>query len=345
MNRFFKAAAGIASILPLAMPPFAAAQDREFGSALELVDPNVLRVCADPNNMPFSNEAEEGFEQKLAEFIADKLGRKSVSYTYFPQATGFVRMTLGSNRCDVIMSYPQGDELVQNTNAYYRTAYALIYPEDGDLAGVEQLSDPRLKGKSIGIVAGTPPATYLAREGLIGKARPYQLMIDTRYDNSAAAMMADLDKGEIDAAILWGPMAGYYAKESGKNYEVVPLVKETGSPATTFRITMGVRPSDQEWKRTLNSVIAENQDAINEILLSYGIPLLDEHDQPILSKAAGSQADETPGTASAPAADGNSGQGAEAPANGNAGAADPAESGSPQVPAEAGASSAGGSRD
>jgi len=282
MIRFVTAAVGIASVLALALP--AAAQDREFGGEIELVDPNVLRVCADPNNMPFSNEAEQGFEQEVARFLADKLGRKSVSYTYFPQATGFVRMTLGSNLCDLIMSYPQGDELVQNTNAYYRTAYALVYPKDGDLADVETITDSKLKDKRIGIVAGTPPATYLARAGLIGKAKPYQLMIDTRFDNSAKAMIDDLDSGEIDAAILWGPMAGYYAKESGKDYAVVPLTHEGKGPATTFRITMGVRASDQQWKRALNQAIQDYQGEIDEILLSYGVPLLDEQDRPIVSK-------------------------------------------------------------
>ncbi len=294
MIRFVTAAVGIASALALALP--AAAQDREFGGAIELVDPNVLRVCADPNNMPFSNEAEQGFEQEVARFLADRLGRKSVSYTYFPQATGFVRMTLGSNLCDVIMSYPQGDELVQNTNAYYRTAYALVYSKDGDLAGVETIADPKLKDKRIGIVAGTPPATYLARAGLIGRAKPYQLMIDTRFDNSAKAMIDDLDSGEIDAAILWGPMAGYYAKESGKDYAVVPLTHEGKGPATTFRITMGVRASDQQWKRILNRAIQDYQGEINEILLSYGVPLLDEQDQPIVSKAGDAAPNGSAGT-------------------------------------------------
>ena len=257
------------------------AQDREFGSEVELVDPDVLRVCADPNNMPFSNEAGEGFEQAVAKLLAAKLGRSDVTYSYFPQATGFVRMTLGSNLCDVIISYPQGDELVQNTNAYYRTSYALVVPKDGELAGVTKLEDPKLKDKRVGIVAGTPPGTYMARAGLMGKAKAYQLMIDTRIDNSAKAMIDDLAKGEIDAAVLWGPMAGYYEKQSGREYEVVPLIHETKGPAMTYRITMGVRPSDQEWKRTLNRAIADNQSEINDILLSYGVPLLDEQDRPI----------------------------------------------------------------
>ena len=131
---------------------------------------------------------------------------------------------------------------------------------------------------------GLIAATYLARAGLIGRAKPYQLMIDTRFDNSAKAMIDDLDSGEIDAAILWGPMAGYYAKESGKDYAVVPLTHEGKGPATTFRITMGVRASDQQWKRTLNQAIQDYQGEIDEILLSYGVPLLDEQDRPIVSK-------------------------------------------------------------
>ncbi|WP_062227105.1 substrate-binding domain-containing protein [Aureimonas frigidaquae] len=265
----------------------ALAQDRDFGGAIELVDPDVLRVCADPNSLPYSNEAGEGFENELATFLAQKLGRKSVSYTYFPQATGFVRMTLGMHRCDVILSYPQGDELVQNTNAYYRTAYSLVYPTGKGLDGVDTLEDARLKDKRIGVVAGTPPATFLARAGLMDKAKGYQLMVDTRIDNSAVDMMADLENGTIDAAVLWGPLAGYYARKSGDGYAVVPLLKEPRGPATVFRITMGVRPSDQEWKRTLNRVIAQNQDAIDKILLSYGIPLLDEHNQPIATPEGG----------------------------------------------------------
>ncbi len=105
----------------------AAAQDAGLGAAGELVDPDVLRVCADPSNMPFSDESGKGFENKLAELVAAKTGRKSVSYTWFPMVTGFVRNTLRANRCDIIMGYAQGDELVQNTNAYYRSTYVLVY--------------------------------------------------------------------------------------------------------------------------------------------------------------------------------------------------------------------------
>ena len=248
--------------------------------SIELIDPKVLRVCADPRNLPFSNEKGEGFENKLAELFAAKLEKK-LSYAFLPQATGFVRMTLGSHRCDVIMGFPQGDDLAQGTNPYYRTAYALITKRDSGLADVATLADERLKGKHIGIVAGTPPATNMAANGLMANAKPYPLVIDTRIDSSAQAMIKDLMSGQIDAGILWGPMAGYYAKQANPPLTVTPLIKETTGPRLVYRIGMGVRIADQNWKRQLNRLIQENQPEINKILLSYAVPLLDENNQPV----------------------------------------------------------------
>src|SRR5216683_4480884 len=251
--------------------------------SIELVDPKVLRVCVDPRNLPFSNEKGEGFENKLAELFAEKL-QKKLDYMYFPQAAGFVRMTLVAHRCDVIMGFPQGDDLVQGTNPYYRTAYALVAKQGSDLDGVATLGDERLKGKHIGIVAGTPPAANMAANGLMMNAKPYPLMIDTRVDSSAAAMIQDMMSGEIDAGILWGPMAGYYAKQANPPLRVMPLVKETSGPRLAYRIGMGVRPADQNWNRQLNRLIQENQPAINKILLDFGVPLLDENDRPITAE-------------------------------------------------------------
>jgi quinoprotein dehydrogenase-associated probable ABC transporter substrate-binding protein len=256
--------------------------------SIELVDPRVLRVCADPRNLPFSNEKGEGFENKLGELFAEKL-QKKLDYMYFPQATGFVRMTLAAHRCDVIMGFPQGDDLVQGTNPYYRTAYALIAKQGSGLDDVATLEDARLKDKRIGIVAGTPPATNMAVAGLMANARPYPLMIDTRFDSSSAAMIKDLMSGEIDAGVLWGPMAGYYAKQASPPLHVTPLVKETSGPRLAFRIGMGVRPADQNWKRQLNRLIQENQPAINKILLDFGVPLLDENDKPITAETTTKQ--------------------------------------------------------
>jgi quinoprotein dehydrogenase-associated probable ABC transporter substrate-binding protein len=246
--------------------------------SIELVDPKVLRVCADPRNLPFSNDKGEGFENKLAELFAEKL-QKKLDYTYFPQATGFVRMTLAAHRCDVMMGFPQGDDLAQGTNPYYRTAYALVTKQGSGLDEVAALEDQRLKGKHIGVVAGTPPATNMAANGLMTNAKPYPLMIDTRFDSSAAAMINDLMSGEIDVGVLWGPMAGYYARQANPPLHVTPLVKETSGPKLAYRIGMGVRPADQNWKRLLNRLIQENQAAINKILLDFGVPLLDENDR------------------------------------------------------------------
>jgi quinoprotein dehydrogenase-associated probable ABC transporter substrate-binding protein len=248
--------------------------------SIELIDPKMLRVCADPHNMPFSTDKGEGFENKLAELLATQLG-KGLTYAWYPQAPGFVRNTLGAHKCDVLMGIPQGDDLVQVTNPYYRTTYALVFKADSGLNGVDTIGDLRLKAKRIGIVAGTPPATNMAVNGLMAKAKPYPLVIDTRVDSSAAAMMHDLSAGEIDAGILWGPMAGYYARQAGSAVTVVPLVKETSGPRLAYHIAMGVRFADQEWKRLLNHKIQENQGAINKLLLSYGVPLLDENDRPL----------------------------------------------------------------
>ena len=250
------------------------------GLSIELVDPKVLRVCADPHNLPFSNDKGEGFENKLGELFAEKL-QKKLDYMYFPQAAGFVRMTLAAHRCDVIMGFPQGDDLVQGTNPYYRTAYALVTKQGSGLDEVATLGDGRLKGKHIGIVAGTPPATNMTVNGLMADAKPYPLMVDTRIDSSAEAMINDLTSGKIDAAILWGPLAGFYAKKASPPLHVTPLVKETTGPRLVYRIGMGVRRADQNWKRLLNRLIQENQPAINKILLDYGVPLLDENDRPI----------------------------------------------------------------
>jgi quinoprotein dehydrogenase-associated probable ABC transporter substrate-binding protein len=251
--------------------------------SIELVDPKVLRVCADPRNLPFSNERGEGFENKLAELFAEKL-QKKLDYMYFPQATGFVRMTLAAHRCDVIMGFPQGDDLVQGTNPYYRTAYALVAKQGSGLDEVTTLEDGRLKGKRIGIVAGTPPATNMAANGLMMNAKPYPLMIDTRFDSSAVTMIRDLMSDEIDAGVLWGPIAGYFARQANPPLHVTPLVKERSGPRLAYRIGMGVRPADQNWKRLLNRLIQENQPAINKVLLDFGVPLLDEHDRPIAAE-------------------------------------------------------------
>jgi quinoprotein dehydrogenase-associated probable ABC transporter substrate-binding protein len=248
----------------------AAAPQEGPGSEVELVDPKVFRVCSDPSNLPFSNEKGEGFENKLAELMAAKLG-KSLAYVWYPNSMGFVRNTLGSFRCDAIMGFPQGDDVAQVTNPYYTATYGLVYKPGGGLDGTASLSEPRLKDKRIGIVAGTPPTSLLIANGLMANAKPYQLVVDTRVDSSARDMIRDIKDGTVDAGVLWGPMAGYFAMQSTPKLTVVPLQE----PHMSFRIGMAVRHQDQEFKRLLNRLIKENQGEIDAVLTSYGIPLAD----------------------------------------------------------------------
>jgi quinoprotein dehydrogenase-associated probable ABC transporter substrate-binding protein len=241
----------------------------------DLVNRTALRVCADPANMPFSNEAGEGFENKIADIVAGEF-KIPVEYTWFPQATGFIRQTLFSKRCDVVIGYAQGDELVLNTNHFYRSAYALVYRPGGALDGVDSLADPRLRGRRIGVTAGTPPGSVMARLGLIEHAKPYPLMVDRRYDSPGERMIGDIRSGEIDAGVLWGPIAGYFAARGGDKLQVVPLLKEVGTPRMAYRITFGVRNLEDEWKHQLNAVIAGRQGDIDAVLLQFGVPLIDE---------------------------------------------------------------------
>jgi len=253
------------------------------GHRSDLVNRNVLRVCADPSNMPFSNQKFEGFENKIADIIGEELGIP-VTYTWFPQAVGFTRNTLLAKRCDLVIGSGQGNDLVLNTNPLYRSAYALIYAPGKGLDGVDSIFDPRLKGKRMGVVQGTPPANLVNKAGLMGKAKPYRLMVDRRYDSPAEDMVKDIRSGDIDAGLLWGPIAGYFAgKGGGEKLTVVPLVKDAKDNAGRmgFRITMGVRQGDDLWKRQLNDIIRKRRADIDRVLLSYGVPLLDEDNKPI----------------------------------------------------------------
>ncbi|MGI3778056.1 MAG: substrate-binding domain-containing protein [Janthinobacterium lividum] len=267
------------SALGFLLPLAASAQQAGLGASVELVDPKAFRVCADPRNLPFSDEKSEGFENKIATLFAGKLDRP-VAYTYYPQVIGFVRNTLNAFKCDVVIGDAQGDDLVQTTNAYYRTSYVLVYRKGTGLDGIESIEDPRLQGKHVGVIAGTPPSNLLVRNNLMALAKPYPLTVDTRFDAPSKSMIDDLVAGTIDAALVWGPIGGYYAKKAGADLAVVPLTHEQGV-RLDFRIAMGVRHSDQEWKRTLNKLISENQDEINHILEDYGVPIVDEQGKPI----------------------------------------------------------------
>jgi quinoprotein dehydrogenase-associated probable ABC transporter substrate-binding protein len=235
-----------------------------------------LRVCADPDNMPFSNEKGEGFENKLAELIAQKLDAR-LEYSWFPEATGYVPNTVGRDACDLVMGYAQGTGLIEDTNPYYYTSYVLIYrQDDASLEGIEGLSDRRLKGKRIGLFARTPPASILAMHGLVANAKPFEIHADETASKATVTMIGEIASGELDAGLLWGPVGGYYAQRADVPLKLVPLVKEIAGPTTIYGITMGVRPNEPQRKHTINKLIAENQGEINVILGDYSVPLLDD---------------------------------------------------------------------
>lgn len=250
------------------------------------VSADALRVCADPANMPYSSTALDGFENQIATIVADEL-KLPVRYYFMPQGPGFVRNTLGRRLCDVIIGYAAGADPVLHTNPYYQSVYVLVVKAGGPLDGVAALSDPRLKGARLGIVAGTPPADHLLELGLLPNARTYSLLVDRRFDSPAEEMLTGVASGEIDGALLWGPTAGPFAAKSATALKVVPLVKEAERPPMAYRITMGVRQTDHAWKQTLNTVLSKRAGDIRKVLLSAGVPLLDD-DGSVIPAPAGS---------------------------------------------------------
>ena len=253
----------------------------------DMVTTDVLRVCGDPGNMPFSERKEDGFENKIAAIVADELKIK-LRYYWLTQGPGFVRNTLGTGLCDLIIGTGFGGDLVQTTNPYYRSAYALV-TRAGDLEGISALDDPRLKGRRIGVIAGTPPVNRMGELGLITGMKayaPYQLDPARKHQTVAAEVVADLAAKDIDAAVLWGPAAGWLAKQGGMALTVVPLLKEPPRPPMAYRIAMGVRLGENDWKRTLNTILRKRKSDIDAVLRDFAVPLLDE-EQERLAEPAG----------------------------------------------------------
>jgi quinoprotein dehydrogenase-associated probable ABC transporter substrate-binding protein len=252
----------------------------------ELIERGSFRVCADGNNLPFSNEAGEGFENKIAEMMAEDLGVE-LRYVFAPQIMGFVRNTLQYRVCDVIIGVAAGYELVQNTNAYFRSTYAVVMPEDSDLE-IASLTDEALRGRTIGVVTDTPPVVPLRQAG--ARAKGYHLMVDTRAINPVRDAIRDVSDGTTEAAILWGPIAGWYAQQQDPPLKVVPLaVDDPSGVRLDYRITMGIRRNEPLWKDWINDFITRRQDEINQILTEYGVPLLDARGAPLVLAEGGAE--------------------------------------------------------
>jgi len=238
----------------------------------EAVDRSSFRVCSDPANLPFSNDKGEGFENKIAELLAAKLN-VPLKYTWYPNSIGFLRNTLRARRCDIVMGTVSGAELTQTTNPYYRSVYVMV-TRKADNITADKIEDPALKNLKLGLTAGAPPADIAAKNGLAGNIRPYDLFVDTRVQTPGKDMIDDLAKKQIDVALLWGPIAGFYAGQHGDELKITPLVNEPKSTRMEFYITMAVRPGESKWKNDINDLIRANKDAIDKILSDYHIPLL-----------------------------------------------------------------------
>ena len=244
-----------------------------------------FRVCADPNNLPFSHKNLKGFENQLAELWADRLGME-VQYTWFPQRMGFVRNTLRSKnehneyKCDVVMGVAAGFDQLMTTKPYYRSTYALVYIKGRELDDVRTGSDllnldaARKADLRIGAFDKTPGPAWLQRHNMLNQMKPYQAMSGDPEDYPGEILEQALVDGEVDAAIIWGPIAGYFSKQA-RDVEmvVIPLESEPGVQFD-YGISAGVRRGDDEGKARLEQLMDETGQQIQALLLSYNVPLL-----------------------------------------------------------------------
>ncbi len=206
--------------------------------------------------------------------------RLPVSYVWFPQVIGFVRNTLRARECDLVMGAVSGDGVMEDTNSYYHTGY-MIVTRSADAIAAVSLGDPTLADKRLGLVAATPPTDLALRHGLMPHVRAYSLGVDTRFANPARAMLQDVVDRQIDVALVWGPIAGYAIKHDRLPLHAAFIAPEPDAPRLDYRIAMGVRANEPEWRRRINQAIGHQRAGIARVLAEYGVPELDEQDRPI----------------------------------------------------------------
>ncbi len=249
------------------------------------VNARELRVCSDPNNLPFSNQRREGFENKLADLIARDLGAK-VTYHWFAQRRGFVRNTLNAKKCDVIMGVPSSFELALTTRPYYRSGYVFVSRRDRKL-GITSLDDPRLRKLKIGVqmigddYASSPPAHALAGRGMTRNVVGYSVYGDYAQDSPTRRIVDAVAEGEVDLSAVWGPTAGYFARQSRVPLAVTRFTPEIDLPFLpfVFEISLAVRREDTRLRDELDAIIERRRHEIDAILRQYGVPRADE-DEP-----------------------------------------------------------------
>ena len=239
-----------------------------------------VRVCADPNNLPFSNQREEGFENRLANLIATELGA-NVRYTWWPQRRGFIRNTLAARKCDLVMGMTSGAERMLTTTPYYRSTYVFVFRKDRHLA-VTSLDDPALRTLRIGVqlvgddYANSPPVHALSRRGIVGNLVGFSVFGDYSQENPPARIVDAVISRDVDLAVAWGPLAGYFAKRSPVPLEIVPVSPAVDPPGLRFAfdISLAVRPDDIAFKEQLEGILQRKRLDVDRILRDYGVPLV-----------------------------------------------------------------------
>jgi mxaJ protein len=240
-----------------------------------------LRVCADPNNLPFSNAAGEGFENKIISLIAEEIGAE-VRYTWWAQRRGFLRNTLKAEACDLVPGLPANLEGVRTTAPYYRSSYVFVTRTDGP--DVQSFNDPVLRQAKIGVHligddgSNTPPAHALSRRGIIDNVRGYMIYGDYTEPNPPARILEALAKREIDVAIVWGPLGGYFAEHGSVPLRVTSVRPIFDGPQLpmVFDISMAVRKEDEALRQEIDAVLTRRRADVAAILAAYGVPRLDE---------------------------------------------------------------------
>jgi mxaJ protein len=238
-----------------------------------------LRVCADPNNLPFSNAKGEGFENRIVEIVAKDLNA-SVSYTWWAQRFGFLRNTLNAGVCDLVPGIAGGQGLLLTYPPYYRSSYVFV-TRAGE-PPVASLDDPRLKTLRIGVQlvgdngTNTPPVEALARRGITANVRGYSVVGDYRQANPPAAIIAALASGDIDVAMAWGPMAGYFASRQSVPLQVTPMAEgQSDGQPVAFDIAMGLRRDEGALRQEVEAALLRSKPEIDAVLAQYAVPRLD----------------------------------------------------------------------
>ena len=263
-----------------------------FVQAADADEHNVLKVCADPYMLPFSNEQKQGYENRIAELFAKKLGAK-LEYTWFPQRMGFIRNTLrkevgtsGEFACDLVMTAPEKFDLAATTDPYYTTSYMLVYVKG---RGLDEITDPQTLGKfmeekkpdlKFGLADQGPAQLWAFYQGLMGNMVPFQGQPGDPTVSPGQRMLDELIAGHIDATIIWGPTAGYYAKQYKDKAELVllPMKDDPKNPEMKFiyKMAMAVRFGEKKWQEKINQLIKDNQKEIHKILTDYNVPLIEQ---------------------------------------------------------------------